>query len=163
MRVVFASALVLFLLTTGCNLTAGHKSGPQPTRKWKSTNIWDVARLLRVRGDSNVARKIAEADGSSLHVIKVPVEVKPHYHRFHDETVFVSSGKGTMAFKGLRDSRWRIKRIKAGSIMVIPRGTLHAFKSSGGAPTVVASVYSPAFDGDDQIFVEDENPWAVAP
>jgi mannose-6-phosphate isomerase-like protein (cupin superfamily) len=37
-----------------------------------------------------------------------------------------------------------------GSILYVPRGTVHAFANESGEPAIAYAVYTPAFDGKDR-------------
>ncbi len=41
-----------------------------------------------------------------------------------------------------------------GSIVYVPRGTVHAFANQSGAPAVSYVVYSPPYDGVDRIEID---------
>ena len=68
-----------------------------------------------------------------------------HYHESHDELVVVVEGTGTMRVGSERHPA------SPGAIFFVPRGTLHAFLPEGAVAAV--SVFGPAFDGKDRIFV----------
>ncbi len=40
-----------------------------------------------------------------------------------------------------------------GSVLYVPRGTVHAFANQSGAPSVAYVVYTPPFDGKDRVEV----------
>ena len=72
-----------------------------------------------------------------------------HYHSFHDETVYMRSGQGTLCIDD------RDYQIKAGALMLIPKGAIHSFVSSSREPAVVVSITSPPSDGRDHIQVKE--------
>jgi len=70
-----------------------------------------------------------------------------HYHAEHDETLFIASGTGTFDLGG--DER----PIGPGTVIFIPRGTIHEPKLMSGG--TMLSIYAPAFDPEhpDRYFV----------
>jgi mannose-6-phosphate isomerase-like protein (cupin superfamily) len=97
---------------------------------------------------SNVTTvEVGRHRSASVHHLRVAEGVKPHVHREHDEQVVVLAGEGTVR---LGDSS---QEVSAGSVVVIPRGTVHSLVVTGPAVEVV-SVFSPPFDGKDRHFVE---------
>ena len=42
-----------------------------------------------------------------------------------------------------------------GSILYVPRGTVHAFRNAAEQPAVAYAVYAPAFDGQDRVEVSE--------
>ncbi len=95
---------------------------------------------------ANVA--IGASKGASAHHLRLVEGAKPHVHRRHDETVVVLSGHGRMT---LGPDTVDVGR---GSVLVVPRGTVHSLVVSG-APIEAVSVFSPPFDGRDRVFVDD--------
>jgi mannose-6-phosphate isomerase-like protein (cupin superfamily) len=87
---------------------------------------------------------------SSSFVIWVKKSVRPHYHAEHTEAVTVLNGKGIMQ---LGDSFFKIRK---GSVIIIPKGTVHSVEVTSRKPLLVLSVQAPEFKGKDRIFVKDE-------
>jgi mannose-6-phosphate isomerase-like protein (cupin superfamily) len=75
-------------------------------------------------------------------------DVKLHKHVSHSEHVYIVEGEGTMT---LGDSTLILK---PGLLIFIPKGTPHSAKSKRNHKLKVLSIYSPAFDGKDRIFLE---------
>ncbi|MDJ0846847.1 MAG: cupin domain-containing protein [Myxococcota bacterium] len=44
--------------------------------------------------------------------------------------------------------------IGQGSILWVPKGTVHTFRNESRAPAIAYAVYVPAFDGEDRVVVE---------
>jgi mannose-6-phosphate isomerase-like protein (cupin superfamily) len=84
---------------------------------------------------------------ASVHHLRVAEGVKAHVHREHEEQVVILSGEGRVR---LGDS---VEDVSAGSVVVIPRGTVHSLVVTG-PPIEAVSVFSPPFDGKDRHFVE---------
>jgi mannose-6-phosphate isomerase-like protein (cupin superfamily) len=87
-------------------------------------------------------KKVGEDNLQSTYVIWVKKEVKSHYHAHHTEVVFVFSGKGLMSLDG------KEQKIKRGSTVRIPSGSVHSVITTSKKPLKVLSVQSPKFDGD---------------
>jgi len=87
-------------------------------------------------------------ESASVHHLLVKEGVAAHYHRTHDETVTVLAGTGVLAL-GAEEHE-----VGPGTVVLVPRGTVHALRVTG-APVEAVSVFSPAFDGEDRIFVDE--------
>jgi mannose-6-phosphate isomerase-like protein (cupin superfamily) len=95
---------------------------------------------------------IAQDDTVSLFLIRA-IEgfiLKPHYHKTHDETVYVIKGTGQM----LINDKW--VDIKPGSFHFNPSGMnrVHSIKHTGVEPLVVISIFTPGLKEPDRHFVE---------
>jgi len=89
---------------------------------------------------------VGENKNSSMHLVQVREngELRPHYHRRHDEVIYVKKGSGIATLDGTR------YLIKPGSILQIPSKTVHKFLNTGGEPFMAVSIFSPPFDGRDE-------------
>lgn len=104
---------------------------------------------LHLEQTGKTSVKLLSSDSlCSTFVIEIPIEVKKHYHAYHSENIMALEGTGKMI---LGD---KTIFIKAGDIIVVPKGTIHAVISTGNVPLKVISVQSPYFDGKDRIFIE---------
>lgn len=94
--------------------------------------------------------KVAEDNAITLYVLRVTggVELKPHIHKTHDETVYVIRGTAQMFI----NNKW--VDLKAGSIHFNPMGKVHGVKQTGTEPLVVMSIFTPALKGPDRHFVQ---------
>lgn len=99
-------------------------------------------------GANITAREVGAYGSASVHHLRLAEGVKRHYHRDHDETVVVLSGRGRMT---LGDET---REIGPGTILLLPRGTRHELVVTDG-PLEAVSLFSPRFDGQDRIFVEE--------
>ena len=97
---------------------------------------------------------IAQDDTISLLVLRVTegVWVKPHFHKTHDETIYVIKGSGQM----LVNDKW--VDIKPGSLHFNPMGKIHSVKHTGNEPLVVISIFTPAMKEPDRHFVDSSAP-----
>lgn len=96
-------------------------------------------------GPGNEVRPLHSDSLASSFLICVPKEVKAHYHAAHTEHVVVLDGEGEML---LGDSLFTIRK---GDTIAIPRGTVHAARTTSVDPLRVISIQSPRFDGSDRV------------
>lgn len=92
--------------------------------------------------------EIARDAHTSHHLVAIRHAEVPHRHDQHDLWVVLLRGHGTMLIGT------EVRPVGEGSILYVPRGTLHAFNNAGSAPAVAYAVYSPAFDGKDRVVGE---------
>ncbi|PYQ11744.1 MAG: hypothetical protein DMH00_07365 [Acidobacteria bacterium] len=97
-------------------------------------------------GDSQSSVELLRGQGVSAHLIQVRSRVRPHFHKDHGETVYLLEGSGIFI---LGD---RAYPVKAGSLLMIPRGMIHSYEAK--QPTKVLSLFDPPFDPADRIFVD---------
>lgn len=94
-------------------------------------------------------RKLNSDSAQTSFVIWVKMAVRPHYHSFHTENIYVIEGKAEMT---LNDSTFIVKK---GDYLNIRKGSVHSVnKVFGRKPLKVLSIQSPEFKGKDRIFVE---------
>ena len=103
--------------------------------------------LTHAEGEALVSHAVGALDGSSAHHLRIANGVAGHYHVAHDETVFILSGTGVFTMAEETHS------IGPGSVLLIPRGTVHALAVTEG-PMEALSVFAPEFDGKDRVFVD---------
>ena len=102
-------------------------------------------RALLGPGENQRVVEIGRDAHTSHHVVSIRDRETPHRHDRHDLTVVILEGWGTMK---IGDEE---RRVGQGSIVYVPRGTVHAFRNLSDAPAVAYAVYSPAFDGKDRV------------
>jgi mannose-6-phosphate isomerase-like protein (cupin superfamily) len=93
---------------------------------------------------------IAQDDTVSLFVVRL-VEgyvVKKHFHKTHDETIYVKKGVGQI----LVDDKW--VDLKPGSLHFNPMGKIHSLRNMGSESLVLITVFTPAMKETDRNFVE---------
>jgi quercetin dioxygenase-like cupin family protein len=88
---------------------------------------------------------IGENKSTSVHIIQVreKAEMDAHFHKSHDEIVYIKKGSGVLELDGTRHG------IRDGMLLVIPRMTVHKFVNTGNELNIAISVFSPPFDGED--------------
>jgi len=102
-------------------------------------------RALLGPGENQRVVEIGRDANTSHHVVSIRDRETPHRHDRHDLTVVILEGWGTMK---IGDQE---RRVGQGSIVYVPRGTVHAFRNLSDAPATAYAVYSPAFDGKDRV------------
>lgn len=116
-------------------------------------NIEEIADKNPLREDEDVKiTDVGENKNSSMHLIQVSEngELRPHYHKRHDEVVYVKKGSGIATLDGTR------YLIKPGSILQIPSKTVHKFLNTGGEQFMAVSIFSPPFDGRDEKTIKEK-------
>ena len=92
--------------------------------------------------------ELGRDEGSSHHLVWIRDREVPHRHDRHDLFVVILKGHGAMRL----DEEER--EVGEGSILYVPRGTVHAFRNAAAEPAVAYAVYAPAFDGKDRQLLE---------
>lgn len=98
--------------------------------------------------DKNYVRTLHHDSLSSSFLIIIPKEVKPHYHADHTEQVVILSGEADMMLGEQQ------LHIKAGDVIIIPKGTKHSVIVTSEVPLKIISLQAPFFDGTDRIMLE---------
>ncbi|MEM7306367.1 MAG: cupin domain-containing protein [Planctomycetota bacterium] len=75
------------------------------------------------------------------------ISLPAHYHERHEETVLIIAGTGAMWIDGQRYA------VEPGMLIHVPRGAVHRVEPDG--PISALSIFTPPFDGEDRIFVEE--------
>jgi len=107
-----------------------------------------TARATLAPGEDFRVVEIGRDAASSHHVVAIRTGETPHRHDRHDLLVVMLEGHGT----------WRLgdetRTVGEGSILYVPRGTVHAFTNASDAPAKAWAVYFPPFDGTDRALVD---------
>jgi mannose-6-phosphate isomerase-like protein (cupin superfamily) len=82
---------------------------------------------------------------SSHHLVWIRDREVPHRHDRHDLLVVILRGHGAMQLGS------EAREVGEGSVLYVPRGTIHAFRNASDAPAAAYAVYLPAFDGSDRV------------
>jgi len=93
---------------------------------------------------------VAQDDTVSLVLVRFAegAEVKPHFHKTHDEIVYVIKGSGQM----LVNNKWI--DVKPGTVHFNPMNKVHSTRNTGKDPLVVLSIFTPSMKEVDRNFVE---------
>ena len=104
-----------------------------------------AARAALGPGEGIRVEELARDAATSHHVVAIRDRETPHRHDRHDLLIVMIEGHG---FMRLGDAE---RPVGQGSILYVPRGTLHAFRNAGASPAVAYVVYLPPFDGRDRV------------
>jgi mannose-6-phosphate isomerase-like protein (cupin superfamily) len=107
-----------------------------------------VGQIELAPGEEFRVDEIDRDENTSHHLVAIRDKEIPHRHDRHDLWVVLLRGHGTMLIGT------DVRSVGEGSILYVPRGTLHAFNNANGAPAIAYAVYSPAFDGKDRVVAE---------
>ena len=91
------------------------------------------------------ATTLAQGREVSHHLVQIRDRELPHIHKSHDATVVMMKGRGYLVMDHQRID------LSADDVVFIPRGVVHYYVNTSSEPTVVFVVYSPPFDGTDNI------------
>ena len=96
--------------------------------------------MITVAQENNVTFYVARlAEGAAI---------KPHFHKTHDETVYVYKGSGKMLING----KW--VDVGPGSVHFNPMTRIHATKNAGKDQLIIISIFTPAMKDQDRIMVQ---------
>ncbi len=99
-------------------------------------------------GEGFRIREIGRDKHSSHHLVWIRDRETPHRHDRHDLFVVILRGSGTMRLGNEE------RPVGQGSVLYVPRGTVHAFRNTSGDVAVSYAVYVPPFDGKDRVEVQ---------
>ncbi len=119
----------------------------KPQDNPKIQSVQSVIDHVKLQNPNLPIRLFAQGRKMTVNVITPKEPLKAHYHATHEEVVYVIKGYGKMT---LGD---KTQDVKEGDIIFIPRKTLHSFTPEGGDCQVL-SVFAPAFDGKDRVFLD---------
>lgn len=112
--------------------------------------IFDVLQKEKVDpGQPFKSTPLLRGPNCSFNLAQLVTVLKSHYHKDRDEVVYLVRGNGLVTIAG------KEYKIMPGYAYLVPKGTIHRFVNFGPDPAVVLSIFSPAFDGKDRIFVEE--------
>jgi quercetin dioxygenase-like cupin family protein len=136
--------LLVFLMTT----TNGNAAD---TTSQLVAHVDDILQANPLKAGEKVQMiNIAQDDTVSLFVVRL-VEgsvVKRHFHKTHDETIYVAKGTGQL----LVDDKW--VELNPGSLHFNPMGKVHSTRNTGNESLVFITVFTPAMKETDRNFVE---------
>lgn len=146
---------ILFLIVSGCKTLEKPSEFVESLRNPTSfpemyfptaKNIDEIVKENELAKDENIkVIPIGENKSTSVYLIQVRenAEMDAHFHKSHDEIVYIKSGSGVLELNGTRYG------IKDGMLLVIPRRTVHKFVNTGNEMNIAISFFSPPFDGED--------------
>jgi quercetin dioxygenase-like cupin family protein len=96
--------------------------------------------------------EVARGEQASVNVWQMTKGMPAHFHRNHEEVIFVKSGRAEVRIGE------RTLVMQPGDLALIPRNTVHTAKVLGREPFRGISVFAPAFDGKDRVMVQPASP-----
>ena len=102
-------------------------------------------RVTLAPGEALRVVELARDTGTSQHLVAIRAQESPHRHDRHDLLIVMLRGHGRMRIGD--DER----PVGEGSILYVPRGSVHAFRNESAEPAIAYAVYVPAFDGRDRV------------
>jgi mannose-6-phosphate isomerase-like protein (cupin superfamily) len=142
---IMVAICLLVFLTTATNVNAADTTGQifaqvDDILKANPLKPAETLQMINIAQDETISLFIVRmVDG---HV------VKKHFHKTHDEVIFIIKGAGQIFV----NEEW--VSLKPGSIHFNPIGKIHSTKQTGNEPLVYISVFTPALKERDRNFVE---------
>lgn len=99
---------------------------------------------------SNVIPLDSDSNCSTF-IIRIEKKVKPHYHEYHTETLYVVKGEGKMKLGN------KTIHIREGDYINIPPKTVHSVIVTSMDWLEVISIQSPEFKGKDRVWVKEKD------
>jgi mannose-6-phosphate isomerase-like protein (cupin superfamily) len=96
-------------------------------------------------GGDFVVVELGRDSHTSHHLVWIRKAEIPHRHDRHDLFVVILRGHGWMRL-GEEE-----RAVGEGSILYVPRGTVHTFRNGADSPAAAYALYTPPFDGNDRI------------
>jgi mannose-6-phosphate isomerase-like protein (cupin superfamily) len=110
-------------------------------------NIDSLLSVFVLHDEQQIRTDMVSSDSlTSIQLTQVRGGVESHKHLVHHETVWIVRGAGRLVLGDIK------QKVSAGEVINIPPGVSHSFHNLGVVPTVVISVFSPAFDGKDRVY-----------
>lgn len=132
-----ASMVLIALLVSACAGTPADRS------PWHA-NVESILRENPLAADQNIrVTDLGKADSVSYHVVQVRRGEPLHVHRFHDLSIFVYRGEGSMTM------RTNMFTVVAGDMIFVPKGVAHKFVNASRQPSVAVVAFSPGLSGKD--------------
>jgi quercetin dioxygenase-like cupin family protein len=140
--------IALFLVLSFCGMSSAQTPNTVDQLLTQVDDILDANPLKA--GEKLQMINVAQDDTVSFYLARFAEggEVKPHFHKTHDEVVYVIKGSGQM----LVNDKW--VDVKPGSVHFNPMNKVHATKNIGKDPLVIFSLFTPSIKEPDRYFVE---------
>lgn len=114
----------------------------------KVESVRSIIDRVKLEKGSVPVRLFAQGKKVTVNLVTPTSPIKAHFHATHEEVVYVLKGRGALVLGKAT------QEVKEGDLVYIPTGTVHSFVPRGGDCQVL-SIFAPAFDGKDRVFVED--------
>jgi len=147
-RKVFYSAVFMCLVLSSFAISSSQAAN---TTDQILTQVDDILNANPLKeGEKIQIINVAQDDTVSCLLIRFTegAEIKPHFHKTHDETVYVIKGSGQM----LVNDKWI--DVKPGMVHFNPMNRVHSTRNTGKEPLVILSIFTPCMKEPDRNFVE---------
>jgi mannose-6-phosphate isomerase-like protein (cupin superfamily) len=147
-RTVFYSAVFACLVLSSFAISSSQAAN---TTDQILTQVDDILNANPLKeGEKIQIINVAQDDTVSCLLIRFTEgsEIKPHFHKTHDETVYVIKGSGQM----LVNDKWI--DVKPGMVHFNPMNRVHSTRNTGKEPLVILSIFTPCMKEPDRNFVE---------
>src|ERR1043166_6736536 len=104
-----------------------------------------LAENLLGPSDKIKSTTLGQGRDMSDQIVQIRDREAPHIHKSHDSTVVMVKGRGYLVMETRRIY------LSVGDAVFIPRGVVHYYVNTSSEPTVAFVVFSPPFDGTDNI------------
>jgi quercetin dioxygenase-like cupin family protein len=147
-RKMLSWMIALFLVLSFCGMSSAQTSNTVDQILTQVDDILDTNPLKA--GEKVQMINVAQDDTVTFILARFTEggEVKPHFHKIHNETVYVIKGSGQM----LVNDKW--VDVKPGTVHFNPMNKVHATKNTGKDPLVIFSLFTPSMREPDRYFVE---------
>jgi quercetin dioxygenase-like cupin family protein len=115
----------------------------------KVEDIASILHLVKLQPGAVPVRTFVQGENLTVNVVTPSSPIPAHYHAKHEEVVYVVKGSGTMELAG------ETRDVKEGDLVYIHRKAAHSFRPKGKEVRVL-SIFAPAFDGKDRIFIKEK-------
>ncbi|MGO9371164.1 MAG: cupin domain-containing protein [Syntrophobacteraceae bacterium] len=147
-RKVFYSAVFVCLVLSSLAISSSQAAN---TTDQILTQVDDILNANPLKeGEKIQIINVAQDDTVSCVIVRFTeeAEIKPHFHKTHDETVHVIKGSGQM----LVNDKWI--DVKPGMVHFNPMNRVHSTRNTGKEPLVIFSIFTPSMKEPDRNFVE---------
>ncbi|MGO9019294.1 MAG: cupin domain-containing protein [Syntrophobacteraceae bacterium] len=147
-RKSFYSAVLVCLVLSSFALSSVHAAN---TTDQILAQVDEILNTNPLKADEKVQMiNVAQDDTVSFLLVRFTegAEVKPHFHKMHDEIVYVIKGSGQM----LVNDKWI--DVKPGTVHFNPMNKVHSTRNTGKDPLVILSIFTPSMKEPDRNFVE---------
>ncbi|ODS31261.1 MAG: hypothetical protein SCARUB_03630 [Candidatus Scalindua rubra] len=146
---------IAFLVATGCK---GLKKPGEFIESLRNPTSFPEIILPEIKNTDEIIKEkglaedenvkiipIGKDKSSSIYLLQIRenAEMDAHYHKSHDEIVYIKRGSGIMELDGTRHN------VKEGMMVVIPRKSVHKYVNTGEVSNIAISIFSPPFNGED--------------
>jgi len=143
-KLAFFVCLVLTVL-------AMNSSRAADTTEQILSQIDDILKANPMKPDEKIQGiDVAQDDTVTFRIARFAegAELKPHFHKTHDETAYVVKGTGQI----LVDDKW--VDVKPGTVHFNPMNKVHSTRNTGKEPRVILTIFTPAMKETDRNFLK---------